>query len=350
MKVLVTGGAGYIGSHVVRQLLEANHQVVVVDNLSRGHRAAVSAAAHFVRADIGDEGAMKILLTEQRIEAVLHFAANIEVGESVIDPLMYYRNNFAAPLELLSAVRAAGVRRFVFSSTAAVYGLPERYPILESDRLMPINPYGRSKMMVELALADACTAYGIGYCALRYFNVAGAHPDGTTGEDHNPESHLIPKILKASLEEGASAAIFGTDYDTKDGTCVRDYVHVVDLAEAHVLALAAIQPGKALIYNLGSEVGFSVREVLAACEEVIGSKIPVRIEGRRPGDPATLVAASQKIASELGWKPRYGDLKTMIAHAYHWHRTHPNGYGDRSQEKILQSENATQSPRNERGT
>jgi UDP-glucose 4-epimerase len=328
MKVMLTGGAGYIGSHATRALIAAGHRVLVVDNLSRGHRAAIHASAEFVQADVGDEKKMLSLLQEHRIEAVLHFAANIEVGESVLEPIQYYQNNFAAPLKLLSAVRASGVKKFVFSSTAAVYGLPERFPIVETDPLMPINPYGRSKMMMELALADACHAYGLGYCALRYFNVAGAHPDSTIGEDHHPETHLIPRLLKAALEDGAKASIFGTDYETPDGTCVRDYVHVVDLAQAHLLALEALQPGQALIYNLGSEVGFSVREVIAACERVIGRKIPTELGPRRAGDPATLVASSRKISAELSWKREFGTLEKMIEDAWNWHRKNPLGYND----------------------
>lgn len=325
MKVLVTGGAGYIGSHAVRELCDHGHQVVVLDNLSKGHEEAIDQRAAFIRGSTEDIDYLVEKIHLHNIEAVMHFAADIEVGESVTDPYKYYQNNFANSLNLLEALRICGVNKFVFSSTAAVYGNPESTPIRETDPRNPINPYGRSKMMMEMALEDACRAYGLGYTILRYFNVAGASPDATIGEDHQPESHLIPKILMAA-REGKAVKIFGTDYPTSDGTCIRDYVHVVDLVRAHVLALEKLAPGKGAVYNLGSENGFSVREVIAACERVTGRKIIVEESGRRPGDPAVLVASSKKIKEELGWERIYPDMETIVAHAWNWHTSHPEGY------------------------
>lgn len=325
MKVLVTGGAGYIGSHAVRELCDHGHSVVVLDNLSKGHEEAIDARAIFLRGSTEDTDFIVEKIALHGIEAVMHFAADIEVGESVTDPYKYYQNNFCNSLNLLEALRIAGVKKFVFSSTAAVYGNPESTPIFETARRNPINPYGRSKMMMELALEDACEAYGLGFTILRYFNVAGASPDATIGEDHQPESHLIPRILMAA-REGKAVKIFGTDYPTPDGTCIRDYVHVVDLVRAHVIALEKITPGKGAIYNLGSENGFSVREVIAACERVTGRKIIVEESERRPGDPAVLVASSKKIASELGWEKKYPDMETIVAHAWNWHTSHPKGF------------------------
>ncbi len=325
MKVLVTGGAGYIGSHAVRELLDAGHNVVVLDNLSKGHEEAIDERAAFIRASTQDIDLVVNKLKLHEIEAVMHFAADIEVGESVTDPYKYYQNNFANSLFLLEALQICGIKKFVFSSTAAVYGDPERTPIQESDLRNPINPYGRSKMMMEMVLEDACKAYGIGYTILRYFNVAGASPDAKIGEDHTPESHLIPRILTAA-REGTSVKIFGSDYETKDGTCIRDYVHVVDLVRAHVLALEKIVHGKGNVYNLGSENGFSVREVIASCERVTGRRIVVEESQRRAGDPATLVASSRKIKEELGWERKYPDMDTIVAHAWNWHSSHPDGY------------------------
>ncbi len=330
MRVLVTGGAGYIGSHAVRELLDSGYHVVVLDNLSNGHEEAIDQRAAFVRGSTQDLDLIVNKLKLHGIEAVMHFAADIEVGESVSDPYKYYQNNFSNSLMLLEALQISGVKKFVFSSTAAVYGNPEKTPIWESALRNPINPYGRSKMMMEMALEDACHAYGIGYTILRYFNVAGASADAKIGEDHHPESHLIPRILTAA-REGTAVKIFGTDYDTKDGTCIRDYVHVVDLARAHVLALEKIVPGKGNIYNLGSEHGFSVREVIAACERVTGRRIVVEESGRRAGDPAILVASSQKIKAELGWERRYPEMDTIVAHAWNWHSTHPDGYVQESE-------------------
>lgn len=325
MRVLVTGGAGYIGSHAVRELINAGHSVTVLDNLSKGHEEAVDPRATLI---VGSTANLELLerhFQAHQIEAVMHFAADIEVGESVVDPYKYYQNNFSNALTLLHAMTNVGIKKFVFSSTAAVYGNPEKTPIEENQRRHPINPYGRSKMMTEMAIEDFCHAHGLGYTILRYFNVAGASPDATIGEDHQPESHLIPRILGAARDEG-EVKIFGTDYDTPDGTCIRDYVHVVDLARAHVLALENMSEEQGEVFNLGSESGFSVREVIAACEKVVGKKLRVIEEARRAGDPAVLVASSQKIRTKLNWKPLYPGIQTIVQHAWHWHTTHPQGY------------------------
>jgi len=325
MRVLVTGGAGYIGSHAVRELINSGHQVTVLDNISKGHEEAVDPRATLIHGNTGNLDLLIQRLHAHQIEAVMHFAADIEVGESVTDPYKYYKNNFANSLTLLHAMISAGVKKLVFSSTAAVYGNPERTPIEENQRRHPINPYGRSKMMTEMAIEDFCQAHGLGFTILRYFNVAGASPDATIGEDHNPESHLIPRILQAARDEG-EVKIFGTDYDTKDGTCIRDYVHVVDLARAHVLAIQELNDGDQNIYNIGSETGFTVKEVISACEKVVGKKINVIESQRRAGDPAVLVASSGKIRTELNWKPLYPGIQTIVQHAWHWHSTHPQGY------------------------
>lgn len=330
MNVLVTGGAGYIGSHTVKALLEANHVVTVLDDLSKGHRAAVDKRAVFVRGSTSDATAVKTVLTERQIEAVLHFAASIEVAESVAEPAKYYRNNFVNTLCLLETCLSVGVKKFVFSSTAAVYGSPSTIPITEDHPCLPINPYGASKRMVEIGLEDLRAAHGLGYTCLRYFNVAGASPDSSIGEAHEPETHLVPRLLLAARDAGGRAAIFGTDYPTRDGTCVRDYVHVADLADAHVLALEHLEPGKGNIYNLGSESGFTVREVVSACERVTKTSFAVDLKDRRPGDPPTLIASSQKVRSELKWQPKYPDLDSIIEHAWQWHTSHPHGYNDQA--------------------
>lgn len=326
MRVLVTGGAGYIGSHAVRELVNSGDSVTVLDNLSNGHLEAVDPRATFIKGASSDFEVMTQLLHVHQIEAVMHFAADIEVGESVTNPWKYYNNNFTNTLTLLKAMISADIKKFVLSSTAAVYGNPERTPILENQGRHPINPYGRSKMMAELAIEDFCQAHQLGYSILRYFNVAGASPDASIGEDHHPESHLIPRILQAARDEG-EVKIYGTDYDTPDGTCIRDYVHVVDLAHAHVLAVENMQEGRGDIFNVGSEKGFSVREVISACEQVVGKKLRVLEGPRRAGDPAVLVASSQKIRNVLKWAPKYPDISTIVQHAWHWHSTHPHGYG-----------------------
>jgi UDP-glucose 4-epimerase len=327
MNILITGGAGYIGSHCVREVCEAGHSVFVLDNLSHGHLAAIDSRATLIEGSTGDVQLVSEILRTRKIEAVMHFAADIEVGESVENPGKYYENNFSNALRLLGAMRDVGVKKIVFSSTAAVYGDPEKTPIEENQPRQPINPYGRSKMMTEMAIEDFSRAHGLGYVILRYFNVVGAAPDGSIGEDHQPESHLLPRLLAVILDGGKQPAkIFGTDYPTPDGTCVRDYVHVVDLAQAHLLALKSIEPALGEIYNVGSESGFSVKQVITACEKVTGRALPVLAEGRRGGDSAVLVASSQKIRQKLGWKPAYPTLEIMVAHAWKWHTSHPRGY------------------------
>jgi UDP-glucose 4-epimerase len=326
MNVLVTGGAGYIGSHAVRGLLDQGHRVTVIDNLSQGHKEALDSRANFILGSTGDRQLVLKLLNENKIEAVMHFAANIEVGESVIDPGKYYQNNFSHTLALLGAMADAKVKKIVFSSTAAVYGNPASNPIKETETLAPINPYGKSKMMSEMAIVDFLAAHGIAFAILRYFNVAGASEDAKIGEDHHPESHLIPRILAAARNSGETVKIYGVDYPTPDGTCIRDYVHVLDLVDAHILALQNIKAGEGEIYNLGSESGFSVREVISACEKVCGKKLAVVEEGRRPGDSAVLVASSQKIKNALGWAPKYTQLETIAGHAWNWHLKRPKGY------------------------
>ncbi|HZT80563.1 MAG TPA: UDP-glucose 4-epimerase GalE [Gemmataceae bacterium] len=328
MRILVTGGAGYIGSHAVRLFLARGHDVWVCDNLSTGHRKAVPADRLLV-ADLEDTHRLDHALLMHRIEAVVHFAAFAYVGESVRDPAKYYRNNLVNTLNLMDALRRHGVSRFVFSSTCATYGIPERVPITEEEKQQPINPYGNAKLGVERALADYAAAYGWGYAALRYFNAAGASPQGDIGEDHDPETHLIPLAIQAAMGQRPHVEVFGTDYPTPDGTCVRDYVHVDDLAEAHLLALEKLEAGKGLCLNLGTGRGHSVREVIRTVEEVAGKQVPVKEGPRRPGDPPALVAAADRARRELGWQPRYAELRPIIETAWNWHRTHPRGYNDR---------------------
>lgn len=325
MRILVTGGAGYIGSHAVRFFQARGHEVWVYDNLSMGHRAAVP-VDRLIVGDLNESARLDHALVTQRIEAVVHFAAFTYVGESVKNPGKYYQNNLVNTLTLLECLRRHQVNKFVFSSTAAVFGIPERSPITEEEPKRPINPYGFSKLVVEQALADYAGAYGSGYAALRYFNASGAHPAGDLGEDHDPETHLIPLILQVALGQRPHIEVFGTDYPTPDGTCIRDYIHVDDLASAHLLALERIEPGKGLSYNLGIGKGYSVREVIQMAEEVTGKKIAVKEGPRRAGDPPALVASSDKIQRELGWRPQYRDLHSIISTAWNWHRAHPKGY------------------------
>jgi UDP-glucose 4-epimerase len=326
MRILVTGGAGYIGSHTVKQLLARGHDVTVFDNLVAGHRAAVP-ADRLIVADLRDIDTLDHLLIANRIEAVVHFAAFTAVGESMTEPAKYYTNNLGYSLQLLDRCRRNGVAKFVFSSTAAVYGIPATVPITEALPLAPVNPYGNTKLAFERALADYASAYPFGFCALRYFNAAGAAADASIGEDHDPETHLIPLVIQAAMGKRPHVAIFGTDYPTPDGTCVRDYVHVDDLAAAHILALEKIAPGSKLTFNVGIGKGYSVREVIATVEAVTGNAVPVKEAARRAGDPAVLVANADRIRAELGWVPKYTDLRPIVETAWNWHRTHPNGYG-----------------------
>jgi UDP-glucose 4-epimerase len=324
LNVLVTGGAGYIGSVTTAELLKAGHSAVIYDNLSKGYAGAVPRGAELVRGDVADRQALERVLTSRRFDAVMHFAASIEAGESMQVPEKYFRNNTAGTLALLEAMLAHGIDRLVFSSTAALYGEPEHIPIQESDALKPTNAYGESKLLVERMLAWFHRIHGLRYASLRYFNAAGAA--GELGEAHDPESHLIPLILQVALGKRQSIAIYGTDYPTPDGTCIRDYIHVVDLADAHVLALETLESRAPLIYNVGNGQGFSVRKVIDMARKVTGDGIPAIEAPRRAGDPAVLVASSDKIRQELGWKPRYADLESIIGSAWEWHRAHPQGY------------------------
>jgi len=327
MNVMVAGGAGYIGSHAVKQLVEAGHDVVVIDNLFRGHERAVHRKASFFAVDLADTKALAGILREFAVDCVMHFAALAYVGESVIDPLSYYANNTAGTISLLRAMQAAGVRRMVFSSTCATYGEPQSTPIVETMPQQPINPYGWSKRCVEQVLCDYGAADGdFAFAALRYFNVAGAAADGSIGEHHDPETHLVPTLLLAALGKREKVTLFGTDYPTPDGTCIRDYVHVEDLCAAHIVVMNALAPGDARFYNLGIGKGYSVKEVLAAAREVTGRTIPFEYGPRRPGDAAVLFANAEKIRNELGWSAIHTDIRPIIASAWHWHKSHPNGY------------------------
>jgi len=318
--ILVVGGAGYIGTHMVKGLLHAGYRVVILDDLSKGHRELVP-GGEFVLGDLGDPTLLEGVFSRHRIDAVMHFAAYSLVGESVEKPLDYYRNNFARTVELLDAMIRHKVKYFIFSSTAAVYGEPLQVPITEDQPSNPTNPYGASKVAVERMLQDCDAAYGLKYVALRYFNAAGADASGEIGERHEPESHLIPLILKVATGERENIKIFGTDYPTPDGTCVRDYVHVSDLAQAHLLALEALlSGGSSAVYNLGNNKGYSVREVIEVARKVTAHPIPALESGRRAGDPAVLVASSDRIRQALGWRPRFEDLETIVKTAWAWHR------------------------------
>lgn len=328
MRILVTGGAGYVGSHAVRLLCATGHQVWIYDNLTYGHtEAAVALKTPLVTGDLADTAKLTSLMRSERIEAVMHFAAFALVGESVTDPNKYYENNVVGSLRLLQAMREADVRKIVFSSTTATYGEPEKSPIAETTVQRPINPYGHSKLMVEQILTDFASAYGFGFAALRYFNASGASADGVIGEDHRPESHLIPIVLQVALGQRAQVTIFGNDYPTPDGTCIRDYIHVDDLASAHLKALDRLEPGKGLKLNLGSGVGYSVQQVIDKCREVSGHPIPSVMGARRAGDPPSLVADSSLAQRTLDWQCCYSDLHTIVASAWNWHRAHPHGYG-----------------------
>jgi UDP-glucose 4-epimerase len=323
VKLLVTGAAGYIGSVVAHQLLEAGQETVVLDNLSKGHEKAIPEGVRFVRGDLLDAEGMRDALAEG-FDGVLHFAALSLVGESVEQPERYYRNNVCGTLNLLEAMREANVRRLVFSSTAAVYGEPEEVPIPETSPTLPTNPYGGSKLAVDQMIRAVAEARGLAATSLRYFNVAGA--SGRFGEDHHPETHLIPLVLRAASGARDSVKVFGTDYPTRDGTPVRDYIHVEDLGRAHLLALEAAEPGEHRVYNLGNGAGFSVREVIEAARRVTGRPIEAIESPRRPGDPAVLVASSDRIRRELGWKPEKPELEAMISDAWEWMQSHPHGY------------------------
>lgn len=328
MSILVTGGAGYIGSHCVAALIDRGVDVVVVDDLSKGHKAALK-GGRFYLGSVADKEFLNSVFEKESIEAVIHFAAFSLVGESMQIPEQYFRNNVTAGLTLIETMIQHKVPYLVFSSTAATFGEPENIPIVETDRQVPTNPYGESKLIVEHMLKWCDQAHGLKYCALRYFNVAGARADGTIGEDHRPESHLIPLILQVAQGKRDKLSLFGTDYPTKDGTCVRDYIHVEDLIDAHMLALDYLRAGNpSTAFNLGNGQGFSNREIIEAARRVTGHPIPVSEEGRRPGDPATLIASSQKAMEVLGWKPKYTNVEDIIATAWKWHSTHPNGYGD----------------------
>jgi UDP-glucose 4-epimerase len=327
MNVLVVGGAGYIGSHCVRQLREAGHRPVVLDNLVFGHRQALSADTPFYQANLGDEQAVGKVLQKENIQLVMHFAAFAYVGESVTDPLKYYFNNVVATLSLLRAMVKHDVKKFVFSSTCATYGVPERLPITEDLPQHPINPYGQTKLDVENALKALAVAHGLSSASFRYFNAAGAAEDGSIGEDHSPETHLIPLVLEVALERRQNIKIFGTDYPTPDGTCLRDYVHVDDLSRAHIAVFDKLQqPGQALFYNLGTGTPTSVREVIAAAEEVTGKKIATVEEDRRAGDPPSLYADSRKAQEELGWKIRFTEIRPILETAWRWHRDNREGF------------------------
>ncbi|MCP4251331.1 MAG: UDP-glucose 4-epimerase GalE [bacterium] len=328
MKVLVTGGAGYVGSHCVRGLCDAGHEVVVLDDLSTGHRGALDDRAAFIQGDLGNQDVLDTALTGRGVDAFMHFAASLEVGESVKEPLKYYRNNVVKTTGLLEAMKRAGIVRLVFSSTCATYGIPPSVPISEDMPQNAINPYGHTKLAMEWAMRDCATAWDLGACALRYFNAAGAAADGTLGEDHDPEPHLIPIVLQVAAGQRERVSIFGVDYPTPDGSAVRDYIHVEDLAEIHRLVLESQEPGVFRCYNVGTGVGNSVKQVIDAAREVTGHDIPALPSPRREGDPPELYADPTKAKTELGWKPKYTDITDTVRTAWQWHQSHPDGFGD----------------------
>ncbi|WP_105618451.1 UDP-glucose 4-epimerase GalE [Vallitalea okinawensis] len=327
MAVLVCGGAGYIGSHTVAELLDKGEEVVVVDNLQKGHRDAVLEGAKLYVGDLRDEAFMDTVFTENKIDSVIDFAADSLVGESCVEPLKYYENNVYGTMCLLKSMEKHEVKKIVFSSTAATYGEPESIPIQESDKTEPKNPYGETKLSVEKMLKWCDEAYNIKHVVLRYFNACGAHKSGEIGEDHSPESHLIPLILQVPLGKREKIFVFGDDYPTEDGSCIRDYIHVTDLADAHILAVEKLRKDNtSATYNLGNGKGFSVKEVIEIARKVTGHPIPAEITDRRAGDPAVLIASSDRIIEELGWNPRYDDLETIIASAWQWHKNNPEGF------------------------
>lgn len=326
MKILVCGGAGYIGSHMVAELLENNIEVVILDNLEKGHKDALLGGKLYV-GDLRDKTILDKIFKENKIDAVIDFAAYSLVGESMTEPLKYFNNNVYGTISLLESMKEHDVKYIVFSSTAATYGEPKKVPIEECSETCPTNAYGESKLIVEKILRWCDHAYGIKYTALRYFNAAGAHVNGQIGEDHSPETHLIPIILDVALGNREKIMMFGDDYNTKDGTCVRDYIHVTDLARAHLLALKRLMNGgESTAYNLGNGTGFTVKEVVEAARKVTGHAIPAEVAPRRAGDPATLIASSDRAVNELGWKPEFNSLETIISTAWKWHQSHPNGY------------------------
>ncbi|MEN6559100.1 MAG: UDP-glucose 4-epimerase GalE [Thermoguttaceae bacterium] len=327
MNVLVSGGAGYIGSHAVRQLLDAGHRVAVIDNLYRGHIAAVDRRAAFFKLDLADTAELTDVLARHDVDCVMQFAALTYVGESVADPLAYYYNNTAGTMSLLRAMRTVGVKRLVFSSTCATYGEPETTPLVETMRQQPVSPYGWSKWCVERVLRDYAAAdREFAFVAPRYFNVAGAAVDGSLGEDHRPETHLIPVLLRAALGRQEKVTVFGADYPTPDGTCIRDYIHVEDLCAAHIAAMNALQPGDTRFYNLGIGHGYSVKQVIESVLRVTGRRIPIEYGPRRAGDPAMLFANADKIHRELGWSARHIEIDDIVATAWNWFKNHPDGY------------------------
>lgn len=333
MAILVTGGAGYIGSHTVLFLLEQGEQVIVLDNLQKGHAGALSDVT-FYHGDIRDDQLLDTIFTTHSIDTVIHFAANSLVGESVKRPIEYYENNVIGTHTLLKKMLEHDVKKIVFSSTAATYGEPVQIPIQESDPTIPTNPYGETKLAIEKMFHWCQEAYGLQYVCLRYFNAAGADPNGRIGEDHSPESHLIPIVLQVALGQRERIAIFGDDYQTEDGSCIRDYIHVMDLANAHYLACEHLRKdGQSGSFNLGNGKGFSVKEVIEVCRQVTGHPIPAEIAPRRSGDPASLIASSEKAQTILGWEPKYPSLETMVEHAWNWHKEHPHGYSTENKDK-----------------
>jgi UDP-glucose 4-epimerase len=328
MTILVTGGAGYIGSHTVLYLKEKGEEVIVLDNFKKGHEKALL-GTKFYMGELSDERLLDEIFQNHKIDSVIHFAADSLVGESVENPLKYYENNVIGTYHLVKKLIENGVKRIVFSSTAATYGEPESVPIQEDDLTLPTNPYGETKLAIEKMLMWCDQAYGLKSVCLRYFNAAGADPEGRIGEDHNPETHLIPIVLQVALGQREKVSIFGDDYPTEDGTCIRDYIHVMDLAEAHYLALQKLKnTNESGIYNLGNGKGFSVQQVIDTCRKVTGMHIPAEVVPRRPGDPAVLIASSKKAHKELGWTPKYPDLETIVSHAWNWHKNNPNGFED----------------------